>query len=156
MAAQSPEEVQGEEKIARLLFHPQMVSQEGELKPNAFPMDDLVEANGRSVSVDRCGLLGKDFHQTLAKKAAKFANPDTGRHKHGYCLAIVRRVRAILGASNEQLFEVQADAIAQARPDPWDRAHAKIVRACPSHGKGYLRSHRDKLCTLFSEGMRRV
>ena len=147
--------VADEEEIARLLFYPQMVNQQDELKKSAFSMEELMEEGGHSLSVDRCRLMGKDFHRALGRKAGQFASADKGRAKHGYCLAVVKRIRSIRGASNEQLFEVQADAIVQARPDPWDQAHAKIVSASPSHTKGYLRGYRDKLCGLFSAEIRR-
>ena len=148
-------EVADEEEVARLLYYPQMINKKGELQDFAFPMNDLMEAKGRSISVDRCWLMGKDFHQMLERKAEQFARSDRNRAKHGYCLAVVKRIRSILGTSNEQLFEVRADAIVQANSNLWDHAHAKIVRANPCHTKGYLRGYRDKLSTLFSQDFRR-
>ena len=154
MDVSAPMEVASREEVARLLFYRQMINEKGEIQNAAFPMDDIVQENGRSLSVDRCGLLGKSPHRLLERKADKFAKAGSNRSKHGYCLAIAGQVRSLQGQDNEQLFEIVPDPVAQPNPAPWDRAHAKLVSADPSSRKAYLRGYRDKLIAVFSNNVR--
>ena len=148
------ERVGNEETVARLLFYAQMIDATGKIQSNAFPMDDLIEKDGRSLSVDRCNLLGQDPRVLLERKAEKFASADRNRAKHGYCLSVVKGIRSIRGSSGEQLFDVLPDPIEQSPPDPWDNAHGKLTGAAPDFSKSYLRGYRDKLCDLFSQNIR--
>ena len=143
--------VENDENVSRLLFYARMIDDQGRIQKSAFPMSDIVQEKGRSVSVDRCKILGYRFHNLLAQKAGKFADVSKDRAKHGYCLAVAGKIRFIQGASGEQLFDILPDAIKQDRPDPWDCAHAKLVRANPIFSESYLRGYRDRLCELFSE-----
>jgi len=143
--------VDDSEPVSRLLFYPQMIDADNNLQSSAFPMDEIVEKEGRSISVDRCKVLGPEYHDILDRKATHFAKEGKNRSKHGYALAVTGRIHKIVGKQNEQLFMVSPDKIHKLPPDPWDDAHAKLTRMDPNHNKGYLRSYRDKLCELFSE-----
>ena len=145
--------VAGDETIARLLYYPDMVTAQGRLENSAFPVQDLAKTNGRSLSVDRCALLGSDFHQLLDATAQQFADARKGRSKHGYCLATVARIRAIRDQSGGQVFDVVPDPITPS-VNPWDPAHATISLARPEITKSQLRGHRDKLRRLFAEALR--
>lgn len=147
----SIQSLENNEDVSRLLFYDQMIDAENRLQKSAFPMGDILEENNRSLSVDRCMILGRSFHDLLARKSRKYADANKGRAEQGYCLAATGHIRSIQGDSKEQLFDVLPDPIERANPDPWDSAHAKLICANPKLTKGYLRGYRDKLCDLFSE-----
>ena len=151
----NPADLEDRETVARLLFYAQMINARGEIQSNAFPMDDILGEGGRSLSVDRCRLLGRNYHSLLEQKAGKFAKSGSNRAKHGYCLAVVGHIRAIRGGEGEQLFDVLPDSIEQSPPEPWDCAHAKLIAAKHGFSKSYLRGYRDKLCELFSKRIHR-
>ena len=129
-----------------------MIGADGVLKPNAFPADELVEKKeGRSVSVDRCSLLGNQAHGLLERKAGEIADAEKNRSKYAYGVAVVRRVRLIRDEGGRQVYEIFPDPIQKDDERPWDHAHAKLVRADASVTKAKARAFRDKLIDLFSE-----
>lgn len=136
-----------EEKLARLLFTDRMTSSIGDLEKEAFPVDELVEKDGKSVSVDRLALLPN--HECISHKLVTYENPSRGREKWGYALGIVESVRAISSQDGVRVFEVYLDPIENFPPAPWDRAHAKIVKADASFTRGFVRGYRDKLVETF-------
>lgn len=141
------------EDIARLLFFAQMIDDDGKITNAAFSTEELVEQNGRSVSVDRCWLLGEGYYHILKLKAAVLANDEKNRAKYGYATAMASDIRAIIGSDGCPVFDVFPDEIVQPAPDPWDCAHAKLVRARKGLTKGYVRGYRDKLQDLFSKNI---
>lgn len=146
--------VKDKEKIARLLFYPDMV--EGKkLKDNAFPMDELLAKKDKNgSSVDRYDLL-KDPENLLYQKAKKYANPNAGRNPFGFGLAYAREVRRItINSGSDQAFEVLPDPSQNNKhPEPWDHAHALIRKYCNTYTRGRLRGVRDHLIELFSENI---
>jgi len=128
-----------------------MIGVDGVLKQNAFPADDLVERGGRSVSLDRCSLLGDQAHRLLERKAAEIADAEKNRAKCAYALAVVRRVWKIRDDEGKQIYQIFPDPIEKGEERPWNYAHAKLVRADPSITKAKVRLYRDKLIELFSE-----
>jgi hypothetical protein len=135
------------EHIYRLLFTDRMVDVNGKLSLEAFPTDELVEIDGKSVSVDRESLIQDGW---LVCKLITYERPRSGRAKWGHCKSLVSRVTGITSQDGEQVFSVLEDRITgNFPPNPWDEAHAKIVRAKQSFSKGFVRGYRDKLIEAF-------
>lgn len=143
-----------EEELVRVLFTDRMTSSVGELEKEAFPVDELIEREGKSVSVDRLGLLPD--RKWIEHKLLTYENPSRGREKWGFALGLVGAVRAISSQDGARVFEVYPDPIEHFPPAPWDRAHAKIVRADSSFTKGFVRGYRDKLVDIFQINVTRI
>jgi hypothetical protein len=141
------EKVGSNEAVIRLLFHHRMVSEIGILSPEAFPTDELIEKGGKSVSVDRSALL--KVPEQVRCKLVTYERPDKGRAKWGYAESVVQKIEGILDADGRSVFSVFADPLENFPPSPWDHAHAKVVRADASFGKGFVRGYRDKLIEAF-------
>ena len=136
-----------QENLVRLLFTDRMTSSAGKLEKEAFPVDELVEKNGKSVSVDRLGLLPDC--KWIMHKLVTYENPSRGRARWGFALGCSGCIRSIFSQDGKQVFEVCPDPIKNFPPAPWDKAHAKIVRADVSFTKGFVRGYRDKLVDVF-------
>lgn len=135
------------EQLVRVLFTDRMTSSAGELESEAFPVDELIEKDGKSVSVDRLDLLPD--RECIKHKLITYENPSRGREKWGFALGVVGAVRAITSQDGRRVFEVYPDPIENFPPAPWDRAHAKIVRADSSFTKAFVRGYRDQLIGIF-------
>ncbi len=144
------------EEVARLLFADSMVAATtGKLKTEAFPVDELVEIEGRdgkakSVSVDRCCQLNP-LKETLQEKASKFENPKANRSKWGFAIALTEEIRSIQTPDRQQVFDVFEDPVLGGYHPKWDCAHAKLVRAHQNHTRSLIRGYRDTLIEVFSK-----
>jgi hypothetical protein len=140
-------EVHSDEFIYRLLFSHRMIDGEGKLSAEAFPTDELVEEKEKSVSVDRETLIEKEW---LKWKLVTYEKPEAGRAKWGHCRSQVVMIAGIISQDGKQVFSVLEDQITgNFPPNPWDNAHAKIVRASSSFSKSFVRGYRDKLIEAF-------
>lgn len=139
--------VEDHEELIRILFTDRMTSSAGKLENEAFPVDELIEKDGKSVSVDRLPLLPD--RGCIEYKLITYENPFRGREKWGFSSGLVEHIRAIHSQDGKRVFEVYADPIENHPPAPWDPAHAKIVRADASFTKGFVRGYRDKLIEVF-------
>ncbi len=148
------ERLGNQEVLVRVLFTDRMTSSDGELEKEAFPVDELVEKDGKSVSVDRLALLPSC--ECISHKLVTHENPCRGREKWGFALGRAEGVRAISSQDGVRVFEVYPDPIENFPPAPWDRAHAKIVRADASFTKGFVRGYRDKLVEIFQGQVTRL
>lgn len=146
--------VEDHEEVIRLLFTDRMTSSVGELEKEAFPVDELIERNGKSVSVDRLLLLPD--RECIKCKLITYENPPRGREKWGFASGCVEYIRAIHSQDGMRVFEVYADPIENHPPAPWDPAHAKIVRADENFTKGFVRGYRDKLVEVFQGSVTQV
>jgi len=131
-----------------------MTSSNGKLENEAFPVDELIGKAGKSVSVDRLVLLPSN--DWIKHKLITYENPSRGREKWGFALGRAEDVRLITSQNGAKVFEVYPDPIENYPPAPWDRAHAKIVRADASYTKGFLRGYRDRLVDVFQAKVERV
>ena len=143
-----------EEELVRMLFTDRMTSSDGELEKEAFPVDELIEKDGKSVSVDRQELLPS--FECISQKLVTYENPSRGREKWGFALGLVEGVRSISSQHEARVFEVYPDPNENFPPAPWDPAHAKIVRADASFTKGFVRGYRDKLVEVFQGRVTRL
>lgn len=142
------------EIVIRLLFSDRMVVENGRLTSEAFPVDELMESNGKSVSIDRCHLMNPDWIQS---KLITYEKPEKGRARWGASYSAVSNVLDIQDEAKRSVFCVCADEIIDNfPPNPWDHAHAKIVSAQPEKGKGFIRGFRDKLIDAFSLDIRKI
>lgn len=142
------------ENVVRLLFSHRMTGEDGELTPEAFPTDELIEKNNKSVSVDREEML-LDYNHIL-NKLITYERPEKGRAKWGSSHAIVDAIVSIKDQDGTQVFRVLEDPLENYPPAPWDAAHAKIVRADESFSKGFIRGYRDKLVKVFQSDVRKI
>ena len=78
------------------------------------------------------------------------------RAKWGFCTAIVGEVRSIHSQCGQQVFDVFNDPIESSPPAPWDKAHAKTVRASTEFGKAFVRGYRDQLIEVFQNNVVRL
>lgn len=144
-----------DEQVARLVFYPQMIGDNGCLTPAAFPTDELLAKQGKKgASVDRWRLL-EDQDQApealLCQKAQAMGKPDRGRAPHGFCVAQTGDIRAIRqqGCST-QAFEICPDGIkGNNPPKPWDHAHALIRTIDAACTRGKIRGVRGRLSEIF-------
>jgi hypothetical protein len=143
-----------EEVLVRILFTDRMTSSSGELENEAFPVDELIEKDGKSLSVDRLAFLLS--HDCIKHKLITFENHSRGREKWGFALGLVGGIRSITSQDGARVFGVHPDPIENFPPAPWDRAHAKIVRADASFTKGFVRGYRDKLVEIFQAQVTRI
>lgn len=143
------------EEVVRLLFSDRMIGDAGVLTVQAFPIDELIESNGKSVSVDRTSLLTPGM---IEDKLVTYENPERGRERWGWCAASVSSIIQIVDQKdNTPVFDVREDQILNNfPPNPWDHAHAKIVRAHAGMTKGFIRGYRDKLLDVFQGGVKRL
>lgn len=146
--------VEDDEELIRILFTDRMTSPAGELEKEAFPVDELIEKDGKSVSVDRLNLLPD--RDCIKCKLITYENPFRGREKWGFSSGFVRYIRAIHSQDGMRVFEVYADPIENHPPAPWDPAHAKIVRADASFTRGFVRGYRDKLVEVFQGSVTQI
>ncbi|MFQ6554099.1 hypothetical protein AAD018_017285 [Aestuariibius insulae] len=150
--------VDNNESIARLLFSDDMVKHlTGQLTPASFPTEELLEKPGRdgtlkSVSVDRCEYINP-LRSTLEEKAKEIEKPERDRARWGFAVSEVSAIREILTSDKMQVYDVFPDPIENGKFPEWDLAHAKLVRAAPTHTRSLVRGSRDKLISLFQENM---
>ena len=150
--------VDDKETIARLLFSDDMVKHStGQLTPASFPTEELMEKPGqnglpRSVSVDRCEQI-VPLHPTLEKKAKVIEKPERDRARWGFAVSEVAAVRQIVTTDEAQIYDVFPDSIKDGEFPEWDHAHARLVRAEPTHTRSLVRGSRDKLIELFQTNM---
>lgn len=137
------------ENLCRLLFYHRMVSEDGALGKEAFPTNELIEAQGKSVSVDVMSSLSVPEH--IYNKLVTYENPKAGRSKWGYAFANSAEIESVLSQCGKQVFKCTPDPLTSFPPAPWDHAHAKITRASEDMGKGFVRGYRDKLRQLFQQ-----
>lgn len=153
MAPSLTNELDHSEEIARLLFEHRMVAQNGVIGKEAFPVDELIEKNNKSVSVDRTSMMEMGWY---ILKLRTYEKPENGRAGWGMAIASVRQVADITTVEGLPVFSVCEDPITSFPPPPWDPAHAKIVRAKPEYTKGFVRGYRDKLVAAFQENCKKV
>lgn len=140
--------VDADENVVRLLFSTRMVDGSGTLGKEAFPVDELIEKAGKSVSVDEMSQIEIPGH--VSQKLETYQNPLRDRHRWGYAFATCNQIVNIKSQTGEQVYAVFKDPIeTNFPPAPWDQAHAKITRASPAFGKGFIRGYRDKLTELY-------
>jgi hypothetical protein len=142
------------EELIRALFADQMVTTSGDLTTNAFPVDELIEKENKSVSVDRESLLSRK--SLIKEKIEKNENPNSKRAKWGYATGLTSEIRNIESQCGKKVFEIYPDPISKTPADPWDNAHAKIVRADQSFSKGFIRGYRDKLIAAFQKNVTKL
>lgn len=148
------ENVPDHEGIVRLLFSHKMTAENGLLTVEAFPTDELVENNNKSVSVDREVMLPDQ--SCIINKLVTYERPDKGRAKWGSAHATVSAIVSIKDQNGVQVFKVLEDPLHNYPPAPWDAAHAKIIRADKTFSKGFVRGYRDKLVQAFQNDVRRI
>ncbi len=152
MSSQDAAQVASEEQLVRLLFSTRMVDDSGTLGKEAFPVDELIEKSGKSVSVDELSKL--DMPEHVDNKLETYQNPARDRHRWGFALAVCSQITSIMSQEGLQVYSVLKDPIeGNFPPAPWDHAHAKIIRADSSFGKGFVRGYRDKLTELYQENV---
>ena len=142
------------EELNRLLFAGQMVDENGHLKIESFPMDELLEKEGKSASLDRTALLPNPT-QNLVEKLLELENRDKNRSAWGLGKSLASSVRQIELQDGRQAFDVFEDRLVNNPPKVWDNAHAKLTRAKPEFSRSLLRGCRDKLIECFSENIQR-
>lgn len=147
--------VDADEHVVRLLFTTRMVNESGTLGKEAFPVDELIERSGKSVSVDEMSKIQIPSH--VSHKLETYQNPTKGRHRWGYSYAVCHQVESIKAQTGEQVYAVFKDPIkTNFPPAPWDHAHAKIVRAQSEFTKSFIRGYRDQLTELFQQEVVKV
>ena len=150
--------VDDNENIARLLFADDMVKNStGLLTSASFPTEELMEKHDRdgkpkSVSVDRCEMISP-LRSTLEEKAKVIEKPEKDRARWGFAISEVSAIREIISSDQKQVYEVFPDPLKDGQFPKWEHAHAKLVRALPSHTRGLVRGSRDKLIELFQSKM---
>ena len=142
------------EELNRLLFSEQMVGDDGILKAEAFPMDELLEKDDKSASLDRSALLA-DRDTLLRQKLNELSNPESRRAAWGIGRSVASEVRTIALQDGRQAFEIFEDKLDNDPPKPWDEAHAKLVRSNSEYTRGLIRGCRDKLIDCFSQSIER-
>jgi hypothetical protein len=131
-----------------------MIDGEGKLSSEAFPTDELIENGGKSVSVDQESLILQEW---LTWKLVTYERPEAGRAKWGHCKSLVATIRGITSPDGQQIFTVLEDRITgNFPPNPWDHAHAKVVRASKDFSKSFVRGYRDKLVEAFEPTILRI
>lgn len=145
------EVVDNSEEVARVLFDPDMVDSAGNLTARAFPTDELVRKNGKTVSVNRSSKFD-DSHAEIKRRAAVMENPEKGRSAWGYRLGLVESVRQIRDSENQQrIFQVYCDPVEF--DGKIDVFHASITKASEGYTRGYVRGFRDHLATAFNKSI---
>jgi len=140
------------EQLIRLLFHHRMVDSSGVLGSEAFPTEELIEKNGKSVSVDRLSMINR--LDLIYHKLLTYENPTKGRAKWGHAVASRAQIEAITSQCGKQVFSCCSDpVVGNFPPNPWDAAHAKVTRARAEYSRGFVRGYKDKLCLEFQKSV---
>lgn len=134
----SPGPVADSERLLRIIFYPDHVDENDNLKPEAIPTQDLRE---RGFSVYR------KFYIKTEKIYNVISNYTSNKHERqcrGISPIITSTVRSLRDTGNSQAFHVFDDANTKD-----DEAHAKIVYA-QSYGRGYQKKLRNDLKDKFN------
>lgn len=138
------------ERIVRFLFFPQMIDRDGKLTPSAFPIDEIIEDKGKSLSTTR-EQLALERGWVLELMCRERANPEKDRAAFGHAIGAAKSIRAIVvdSKSGEKLFDIVPDPVLF--KGETDTTHAKVSSANPAWKKAFIRGFRDKLADAFNE-----